>query len=224
MVYFRLPFISLGLYSIAEVCCHFLGSCLCYAYFVGLLTVSLPLRNGGLGRDENRICRALPEGSEPLAHTEPWPLPSPPSDLSLAFLGEHSQDVLSLSIQTPCLSPPALIWLLPLPRASFSSQHPEPSDSQAFLADGASEPEGCYSSLRTSHFHPWLVLCVWNCLWPSWLVINLSASFLKFFFRILFIYFYLFNFFCERGRETSMCGCFLHNPHWGPGQQPGHVP
>ena len=28
----------------------------------------------------------------------------------------------------------------------------------------------------------------------------------------------------EGGRETSMCGCFLHTPYWGPGQQPRHVP
>ena len=28
----------------------------------------------------------------------------------------------------------------------------------------------------------------------------------------------------ERGRETSMCGCLSHGPHWGPGLQPRHVP
>ena len=26
------------------------------------------------------------------------------------------------------------------------------------------------------------------------------------------------------GRETSMCGCLSHAPHWGPGLQPRHVP
>ena len=28
----------------------------------------------------------------------------------------------------------------------------------------------------------------------------------------------------KRGRETSMCGCLSHTPHWGPGLQPRHVP
>ena len=28
----------------------------------------------------------------------------------------------------------------------------------------------------------------------------------------------------KRGRETSMCGCLSHAPHWGPGLQPRHVP
>ena len=28
----------------------------------------------------------------------------------------------------------------------------------------------------------------------------------------------------ERGRETSMCGCLSHTPHWGPGPHPRQVP
>ena len=28
----------------------------------------------------------------------------------------------------------------------------------------------------------------------------------------------------KRGRETSMCGCLLWAPYWGPGSQPRHVP
>ena len=46
-----------------------------------------------------------------------------------------------------------------------------------------------------------------------------------FFFKTLFILF-----FREgkgerkRGKETSMCGCSLHTPYWGPGRQPRHVP
>ena len=28
----------------------------------------------------------------------------------------------------------------------------------------------------------------------------------------------------KRGRETSMCGCLLCAPHWGPSLQPRHVP
>ena len=28
----------------------------------------------------------------------------------------------------------------------------------------------------------------------------------------------------NRGRETSMCGCFSHTLNWGPGPQPRHVP
>ena len=28
----------------------------------------------------------------------------------------------------------------------------------------------------------------------------------------------------ERERETTMCGCLLRAPHWGPGLQPRHVP
>ena len=28
----------------------------------------------------------------------------------------------------------------------------------------------------------------------------------------------------ERGRETSVCGCFSRSPYWGPGLQPRHVP
>ena len=28
----------------------------------------------------------------------------------------------------------------------------------------------------------------------------------------------------KRRRETSMCGCLLYAPYWGPGQQPRLVP
>ena len=28
----------------------------------------------------------------------------------------------------------------------------------------------------------------------------------------------------KRGRETSMCGCLLCAPYWGPGPKPRHVP
>ena len=28
----------------------------------------------------------------------------------------------------------------------------------------------------------------------------------------------------KRRRETWVCGCLLHGPHWGPGLQPRHVP
>ena len=28
----------------------------------------------------------------------------------------------------------------------------------------------------------------------------------------------------KRGIETSMCGCPLHTPYWGPNLQPKHVP
>ena len=28
----------------------------------------------------------------------------------------------------------------------------------------------------------------------------------------------------KRGRETSVCGCLLRAPYWGPGLQPRHVP
>ena len=28
----------------------------------------------------------------------------------------------------------------------------------------------------------------------------------------------------EKERKTSMCGCLLQAPYWGPGQQPRHVP
>ena len=28
----------------------------------------------------------------------------------------------------------------------------------------------------------------------------------------------------KRGRDTSMCGCLLSIPHWGPGLQPRYVP
>ena len=28
----------------------------------------------------------------------------------------------------------------------------------------------------------------------------------------------------KRGKETSMCGCLLCTPYWGPGPQPTHVP
>ena len=28
----------------------------------------------------------------------------------------------------------------------------------------------------------------------------------------------------KRGRETSMCGCLLCAPNWGPGPEPRHVP
>ena len=28
----------------------------------------------------------------------------------------------------------------------------------------------------------------------------------------------------KRGRETSICGCLSHIPHWGPGLKSRHVP
>ena len=28
----------------------------------------------------------------------------------------------------------------------------------------------------------------------------------------------------EKERETSVCGCLSHGPHWGPDPQPMHVP
>ena len=47
-------------------------------------------------------------------------------------------------------------------------------------------------------------------------------------FTVLFLRFYLFIFRegkrgRKRGRETSVCGCLLHAPYWGPGLQPRHV-
>ena len=35
--------------------------------------------------------------------------------------------------------------------------------------------------------------------------------------------FYFWNGRRKRGRETAMCGCLWHAPHWGPGLQPSHV-
>ena len=42
-------------------------------------------------------------------------------------------------------------------------------------------------------------------------------------FVYLFIYFYREEG-KEKERETSMCGCLLCTPYWGPGPQPRHVP
>ena len=48
---------------------------------------------------------------------------------------------------------------------------------------------------------------------------------------MFFLKFYLFTDFLrvgkggrETARETSMCTCLSHGPHWGPGPQPRHVP
>ena len=47
----------------------------------------------------------------------------------------------------------------------------------------------------------------------------------SFFFKILFIYFLKRGKGGrKRGRETSICCCLSHGPHWGPGLQPKHVP
>ena len=54
--------------------------------------------------------------------------------------------------------------------------------------------------------------------------------FLKKDFMYLFIFKDFIYLFLERGegrekeRETSMCGCHLCAPYWGPGLQPRHVP
>ena len=45
-----------------------------------------------------------------------------------------------------------------------------------------------------------------------------------FFFKNLFFYFREGNGGRKRGRETSMCGCFLCTPYWGPAPQLRHVP
>ena len=49
--------------------------------------------------------------------------------------------------------------------------------------------------------------------------------------KLIYVFFKDFIYlFLERGerreteRETSMCGCLLHTPNWGPGPQPRHVP
>ena len=44
--------------------------------------------------------------------------------------------------------------------------------------------------------------------------------FYLFILKILFIYFRE----GKGGRETLICGCLLHTPHWGHGLQPRHVP
>ena len=51
------------------------------------------------------------------------------------------------------------------------------------------------------------------------------AFVLNFSFFLFFLRFYLFIF-REKGREgeTSMCGCLLSAPYWGPGLHPRHVP
>ena len=54
---------------------------------------------------------------------------------------------------------------------------------------------------------------------------NLKSEFK--FFKKYFIYFVIYFYKKEgrkRGKETSMCGCLLHAPHWGPGPKPRPVP
>ena len=68
-------------------------------------------------------------------------------------------------------------------------------------------------------------------LYSLYSLMSLKFLFLLLFFNIIFI-FLRFCLFLERwteggrdgGRETSMCGCHSHSPHWGPGPQPRHVP
>ena len=48
--------------------------------------------------------------------------------------------------------------------------------------------------------------------------------FLSYFLKILFILVLERGEGKARGWETSMCGCLLHAPYWGPGLQPRHVP
>ena len=54
----------------------------------------------------------------------------------------------------------------------------------------------------------------------------LMANFKKLFvFLRLFIHFYREEKGRRKGRrETSLCSCLSHAPHWGPGPQPRHVP
>ena len=53
---------------------------------------------------------------------------------------------------------------------------------------------------------------------------SFSFSWKNFLFKKYFIYLFLERGEGrERGRETSMCGCLLCAPYWGPGQQPRHV-
>ena len=60
---------------------------------------------------------------------------------------------------------------------------------------------------------------------------QLLSVFCNFIYFVPSVYFFfLINLFREgkggrkRGRETSMGGCLLHAPYWGPGPQPRHVP
>ena len=51
-----------------------------------------------------------------------------------------------------------------------------------------------------------------------------KLHFLKNIFLKYFIYFLRGERKRKRGRETSMCGCLMCAPYWGPGLQPRHVP
>ena len=51
-----------------------------------------------------------------------------------------------------------------------------------------------------------------------------SLVFLSFFKRFYLLIFRESRRDRERGRKTSMCGCFSHTPNWGPGLQLRHVP
>ena len=52
------------------------------------------------------------------------------------------------------------------------------------------------------------------------------------YYKYIYVYFKaLFIYFQRQGKggrkrwtETSVCGCLVHGPHWGPGPQPGMCP
>ena len=64
--------------------------------------------------------------------------------------------------------------------------------------------------------------CFSNGLFNRYRLINLNLIF--FFERKDFIYIFLERARQGKKRETSMCGCLLCAPYWGPGPQPRHVP
>ena len=104
--------------------------------------------------------------------------------------------------------------------------HPHPDFS---LQDDNFVPITLKNKNNHRALHTTLEPCRPNCqLCPC----NLCSSFAlckNYFFKHFFLLrFYLFIFRegkrgRKRGRETSMCGCLLHAPYWGPGLQPRHV-
>ena len=58
----------------------------------------------------------------------------------------------------------------------------------------------------------------------NWSGLHLKTTAPFLFFNILSIHFLERGEARKRGRETSMCGCLLSAPNWGPGPQLSHVP
>ena len=147
-------------------------------------------------------------------------------------------------ISLPCFLPSKTIWIFfhffHLPQRHTSSVSPLWSHDRCRFSS-IFPIEQLYSNRSGYYMVQTALLTTCPChlggyLYPKWDLLyiffnkhgnqglNIIGHFFLFFLKILFICFLERGEGRKRGRETSMCGCLLCTPYWGPGRQPRPVP